>query len=217
MAGGDGRYAMTAPAKELAQAGYMAFTADYRTDWPEFIDDAQLAVRWVRANADTYGVDPERICAYGWSAGGQLAAMLAVRDTHDDGDLALADYSSRVACAVDLAGITDAALPGPFPVDDMWEAEHLGGTPQEAPEAYRDVSPAEFVDEKSAPMLVIQGSADTTNPVEQSRRLVTALQDAGVEVIYAELADESHFSVTDWPLNGPYTLAFLERHLHPDR
>ena len=39
---------MTAPAKELAQAGYVAFTADYRTDWQEFIDDAQLAVRWVR-------------------------------------------------------------------------------------------------------------------------------------------------------------------------
>jgi dipeptidyl aminopeptidase/acylaminoacyl peptidase len=143
--------------------------------------------------------------------------MLAVRDTRDDGDPALGDYSSRVACAINLAGIADAALPGPFATDDAWEAEHLGGTPQEAPEAYRDVSPVEFVDEQSGPMLVIQGSADTTNPVEQSRRLVTALEEAGVEVIYAELAVESHFSVSDWPLNGPYTLAFLERHLHPDR
>src|SRR5215204_2255454 len=137
------------------------------------------------ANADTYGVDPERICAYGHFTGGQLAAMLAVRDTRDDGDPALGDYSSRVACAVNLTGIADAALPGPFATDDAWEAAHLGGTPQEAPETYRDVSPVPFVDEQSGPMLVIQGSADTTNPVEQSRRLVTALEDAGVEVIYA--------------------------------
>jgi len=68
---GASRISLIAQALELARAGYVAFAVDYRWDWPEFIDDAQLAVRWVRANADGYGVDPERICAYGWSAGGQ--------------------------------------------------------------------------------------------------------------------------------------------------
>lgn len=213
---GDSRSAMNESARELAKAGYIAITVDYRADWPEFIDDAQLAVRWLRANADRYGVDPERICAYGWSAGGQLAAMLAVRDTRDDADPTLAEYSSQVACAVDLAGITDASLPGPTSTDDTWEAEALGGTPQEAPAAYQDVSPVAFVDEQSAPILVIQGSADSINPVEQSRQLVSAMQDAGAEVIYAELAGESHLSVADWTLNGPFTLAFLDRHLHPE-
>ncbi|MBA2598970.1 MAG: SDR family NAD(P)-dependent oxidoreductase [Chloroflexia bacterium] len=77
---GESRYARATEAQDLAQAGYVAVMVDYRMDWPEFIDDAQLAVRWVRANADRYGIDPERICAYGHSAGGQLAAMLAVRD-----------------------------------------------------------------------------------------------------------------------------------------
>ncbi|MBA2598380.1 MAG: prolyl oligopeptidase family serine peptidase [Chloroflexia bacterium] len=211
----ESRYARATEAQELAKAGYAAVMVDYRMDWPEFIDDGQLAVRWVRANADRYGIDPDRICAYGHSSGGQLAAMLAVRDTRDTADPPLAEYSSRVTCAVDLAGTADASLPSPVSGDDAWKAEHLGGTPEEVPEAYQDVSPAALVDEQSAPMLVIQGAADTNNPVEQSRRLVTALHEAGVEVVYAELVGEDHFTVADWTRTGPLVLAFLNRHLDP--
>ena len=212
---GESRYAMSSPAQELARAGYVAVTVDYTLKWPEFIDDAQLAVRWVRANADRYGIDPERICAHGFSAGGQLAAMLAVRDTRDTTDPELAEYSSRVACAVDLAGTTDATIPHPDSFENEVRAEELGGTLEEVPEAYRDVSPVAWVDERSAPMLVIQGTDDLTNPVEQSRLLVTALQEAGVEVIYAELVGEDHFSIFDWTLSGPLVFTFLDRHLDP--
>jgi acetyl esterase/lipase len=213
---GTTRLGMDKQARELAVAGYVAVTVDYTLKWPEFIDDAQLAVRWVRAHAAPYGIDPERICAYGWSSGGQLAAMLAVRDTRDTTDPELAEYSSRVACAVVLAGTADAALPSPDSEEDASEVEKLGGTPEEVPEAYRDVSPVAFVDEESAPMLVIQGTADSTNPVEQSRLLLTALQEAGVEVAYVELAGVGH-GVDEWNENGAFALAFLERHLHPER
>ena len=80
---------MADPARHLARAGYVAFAVDYRLvdaaaarhRWPAQLDDVQLAVRWVRANAGRYGVDPERVGAYGWSAGGQLAALLGTRDT----------------------------------------------------------------------------------------------------------------------------------------
>ena len=211
----ESRYATTTPAQELARAGYVAVMVDYTMKWPEFIDDAQLAVRWVRANADRYGIDPERICAYGFSAGGQLAAMLAVRDTRDTTDPEFAEYSSRVACAVDLAGTTDATIPHSDPYENEVRAEELGGTLEEVPEAYDDVSPVAWVDTKSAPMLIIQGTGDLTNPVEQSRLLVTALQEAGVEVIYAELVGETHFSIFDWTLSGPLVLTFLDRHLDP--
>jgi acetyl esterase/lipase len=61
---------MMASARALAEAGYVAFAVDYRLHWPEHIDDAQLAVRWIRANADRYGIDPERIGSYGHSTGG---------------------------------------------------------------------------------------------------------------------------------------------------
>jgi dipeptidyl aminopeptidase/acylaminoacyl peptidase len=213
---GSSGFSMLMQGMALAKAGYVAVTADYRADWPEFIDDAQLAVRWVRANAGTYGIDPDRICAYGWSAGGQLAAMLAVRDTRAEGDPDLAEYSSRVACAVDLAGPTDATIPDPSPSENEWTVEHLGGTPEEVPEAYRDVSPLAFVDERSAPMLIVHGNGDGTVPVAHSRLLAAALQEAGVEVVYAELDGEGH-SVVDWEVNGALTLAFLARHLDPAR
>lgn len=214
---GNSRFGMLQQAIELAKAGYVAVAVDYRLDWPEFIDDAQLAVRWVRANADRHGVDPDRIGAYGWSAGGQLAAMLAVRDTRDAGDPELAGYSSRVACAVDLAGVADATIPDPSALENEWVAEQLGGTPEEAPDAYRDVSPVAFVDEQTAPMLIVHGDRDGTVPLEHSRRLLSALQAAGVEVIYAELVGEDHGDVVNWPVSGAFTLAFLERHLHPER
>jgi acetyl esterase/lipase len=213
---GGGRIDMSSQAQELAEAGYVAFVVDYRLQWPEFIDDAQLAVRWVRANADQYGIDPERICAYGWSAGGQLAAMLAVRDTRDTTNPDLAAYSSRVACAVDLAGTTDATIPHPDAFENEARTEAVGGTLESMPEAYRDVSPVSFVDGDSAPMLIMHGADDTTTPVEQSRLLATALQEAGVEVVYAELSGLGH-GVDSWSLNGPYALAFLDRHLHPER
>ena len=213
---GASRFSMAPQARELTEAGYAAVTVDYTLKWPEFIDDAQLAVRWVRANAGRYGIDPERICAYGWSAGGQLAAMLAVRDTRDTTDPELAEYSSRVACAVDLAGTTDATIPHPDQFENEVRAEELGGTLEEAPEAYEDVSPVAWVDERSAPMLIIQGALDTTNPVEQSRLLATALQEAGVEVAYVELAHAGH-GIDAWQLNGAFSLAFLDRHLNPSR
>jgi acetyl esterase/lipase len=213
---GTTRLGMGQQAKKLADVGYVAVTVDYTLKWPEFIDDAQLAVRWMRANADRYGIDPERICAYGWSAGGQLAAMLAVRDTRDTTNPELAEYSSRVACAVDLAGTTDATIPHPDAFENEVRAEELGGTLEEMPEAYEDVSPVAFVDEESAPMLIVQGANDSINPVEQSRLLASALQEAGVEVIYAELAGVGH-EVDYWNLNGPFALAFLDRHLHPNR
>lgn len=210
-----GRVSMTGVALELARAGYVAFAVDYREDWPEHIDDAQLAVRWIRANADDYGVDPDRICSYGHSTGGQLAAMVGVRDTRDDADPALAEYSSRVACAIDVAGENDMTIPYPDDFWNTWLVDMLGGTLDEAPDRYRDVSPVAFVDDQSAPFLIIQGAEDTTISIEHARRMAEALQAAGVEVVSAELAGEDHFSVAEWSESGDLTLAFLERHLHP--
>jgi acetyl esterase/lipase len=211
----SGRSSMIAQAQALAEAGYVAFAVDYRLHWPEHIDDAQLAVRWVRANAGRYGVDPERICSYGESTGGQLAAMLGVRDTRDETDPALAEHSSRVACAVALAGEHDMTIPYTEDQWNTWLVDMLGGTLDAVPERYRDVSPVAFVDEQSAPFLVIHGGRDTTVPMEHSRRLAAALQAAGVEVVYADLVDEDHFSVADWGVSGDFALAFLDRHLHP--
>jgi acetyl esterase/lipase len=214
---------MALPARNIAEAGYVAFNVAYRRTgdptgefrWPDQLDDAQRAVRWVRANATEYGVDPTRIGAFGHSAGGHLASLLAVRDTRDDSDPDLAGVSSRVSCTVALAAHMDLLLPYPQEFDRESLRRLLGGTPDEEPDAYRDASPIAWVDETSAPFLIIHGGADDMNTPEHARTMTTALQDAGVEVIYAEFPDANHFTAADWVVAGPWALAFFDRHLDP--
>ena len=99
----------------FAQSGFVAVAADYRlfnakdsvNRWPAQLDDVQRAVRWVRANAAKYGVNPERLGVFGHSAGAQLASLLGMEDTRDNSDPALAKYSSRVQAVVDASGPTD--------------------------------------------------------------------------------------------------------------
>ena len=223
---------MEHPAQQLAQAGYVTFSVDYRLidaaalspvktlrvpgplryRWPAQLDDVQRAVRWVRASAADYGIDPMRVAAYGWSAGGQLAALLGTRDTRDTA-ASLASYPSRVTCVVDLAGDVDlAAYTQPPALHEV--VALLGGTPQEVPERYRDASPLSWIDGRTAPFLVIHGAQDEVVPIEQSRRLVATLRAAGVEVQYVELAGTGHGDL-GWARVGQATLAFLDRHLHP--
>jgi acetyl esterase/lipase len=97
----------------LARAGFVAVSVDYRlfhgteNRWPAQLDDVQRAVRWLRASAGKYGVNPDHIGAFGHSAGAQLAAFLGMEDTRDNSDAALAKYSSRVQAVVDVSGPTD--------------------------------------------------------------------------------------------------------------
>src|SRR6202161_2343375 len=97
----------------LARSGFVAFAVDYRllhgseNRWPAQLDDVQRAVRWIRANAAKYRVDPDHIGAFGHSAGAQLAALLGLEDPRDNSDPALASYSSRVQAVVDVSGPTD--------------------------------------------------------------------------------------------------------------
>ncbi len=209
---------MAVPAQHLAQAGYVAFSVDYRlvdaetggNRWPAQLDDVQRAVRWVRAHAAAYGVDAERVAAYGWSAGGQLAALLGVRGARD-ATIPPVRYSSRVACVVDLAGDVDLAAyqdpPALFEVIAL-----LGGTCQAVPERYRDASPLSWIDGETVPFLVVHGEQDDVVPLAQSQRLVAALRSAGVETQFVQLANAGHHTLA-WSRIGPAVLAFLDRHL----
>ena len=222
MGAGD-RSWMGDAAQGLAEAGYVAFSIDYRlfdggtrNRWPAQLDDAQRAVRWVRTNAETYGVDPDRIASYGHSSGAQLAAFLGTRDTRDDAEPALAGVSSRVACVVDMAGTMDLTVPQTDAENIAWIAALLGGTADAPPDqaAFRDFSPIAFVDATTAPFLILQGGADSPVNIENSRRMEAALRDAGVEVVYGEFPGLDHF-VWDWAHSGPWTLPFLNQHLSP--
>jgi acetyl esterase/lipase len=210
----------------LAEAGYTTFSLEYRlfvagdpaTLWPAQLDDVQRAVRWVRANADTYGVDPERVGAFGFSSGGQLAAFLGTRETRDNSDLGLAAYSSKVTCVVTMGGLFDFTFPDAHPGAQEIDAEILGGSAAAPPPpaAYEDFSPIAFVDGTSAPFLILQEGTEDVIPFEQPERMVDALESAGVEVSYRVFPDYTHDSWFSWAPEAPETLAFFEQHLQPD-
>jgi len=94
--------------------------------------------------------------------------------------------------------------------------DFLGGTIEEQPEAYRDASPLIWVDDAAAPFLIVHGG-DYVTTTEQSRRMVTALYEAGVRVSYVALPDIGHSGIGTWDLTGPLALAFLGMQLHPER
>lgn len=210
----------------LALAGYVTFNIEYRlfvpgdptTLWPAQLDDAQRAIRWVRANADTYGVDPNRIGAFGYSSGGQLAAFLGTRETRDNSDPALAEYSSKATCVVTMGGLFDFTFPNAHPDSPETDAEILGGSAEAlpAPTAYEDFSPISFVDSSSAPFLILQEGNPEVIPFEQPERMVAALQAAGVPVTYKVFPEYAHDSWFAWDSEAADTLQFYEQHLTPE-
>lgn len=183
-------------AREFAQKGYVVFSVGYRFapqyTYPAQLDDVQRAVRWIRAHAKDYCVNPKKIGALGGSAGGHLVALLGLRETRDNSDKNLAKYSSKVQCVVDLFGPTDlTTLPEDNPVISV-VYDFIGKKPKEAPDLYKDASPMYHINKKSAPFLVIHGTADPIVPVEQSDRFVEALKKAKVKVTYLRIEGVGH-------------------------
>lgn len=219
------RWDLGEAAFNLALAGYATFSIEYRlyvpgdanTLWPAPLDDAQRAVRWVRANAASYNVDPDRIGALGFSSGGQLAAFLGTRETNDDSDPQLAGYSSKATCVVTMGGLFDFTFPDAHPYSLETDAEILGGSATELPpaSAYADFSPISFVDESSAPFLILQEGNEDVIPYAHPLGMTAALQAAGVQVSYGWFPEYAHDSWFTWAPEAPETLAFFERHLRP--
>jgi acetyl esterase/lipase len=183
----------------LAAHGIVAFNINYRllrmadnsNPWPAQLQDVQLAMRWVRAHAKQYNIDPHHICALGTSAGGNLAALLGVQKAivpqlkgeDPQNETALyPDQSPQATCVVDVSGPTDLvnlSAPSSKPLAAM--ASSLVGEEKTLGQALAQISPIGMIDEHSAPMLVIYGTADKAVPPEtQSLPFYQALKDKGV-------------------------------------
>ena len=197
-AGDKGQYKDLAT--ELAKAGFVAFSLNYRLapkfQYPAALDDVQHAVRWVRAHATEYTVDGDRLGALGDSAGAHLAAFLGLRDTRDNSDKTLAGFSSRVKCVVDLYPPTDfTGSPEAAKINPAGLAmlqSFFGKKPEDAPDLYKDGSPITFVDKSASPFLIFHGDADKLVPIEQSKHLHDALKKVNVESTFVIFANEGH-------------------------
>jgi len=174
------------PIAEFAQAGYFAASIEYRLSgeakWPAQIQDCNLGVRWLRANAAKYKVYPDRIAVWGESAGGHLAACVATMgETKDlEGNGGYPGVSSAVQAAVIYYGPTD--LTTPDMVNNLGGAlEALFGAPYaQNPELWKSASPLYAIKAGDAPMFLAHGDADQLVPVTQSTIFDAALAKTGV-------------------------------------
>jgi acetyl esterase/lipase len=218
---------------QLAERGFVAATVSHRkaadAPFPAQIHDVKCAVRWLRAQAEKYHIDRERIGVLGYSSGGHLASLLGTTAGNRalEGDCGHAGQSSRVQAVVDCYGPTDLTAlyehckRGPFPALGMSVLETLvGGSPADLADGYAQASPVHHADKHAAPTLLIHGTEDKLVPLDQSQRLAAKLRQAGALVTLLPLDKAGHvFGSGSGDEHGrkadAATLEFLERSLKP--
>jgi acetyl esterase/lipase len=167
----------------LASRGYACFAPAYRLAprhrYPAQLEDCAYALQFVRSKAGELAVDPERIGALGFSAGGHLAALLGVLDDRRDPESAdlVQRESSRVACVVAYFPATLLTRKQELDFDTLPPPELFGDAPDSA---YAEASPVHHVTSDDAPFLFVHGDADDTVPVGHSLLMDEKLRAAGV-------------------------------------
>ncbi len=171
---------------DFVKRGYVSATVGYRFapkhPFPAQVEDVKCAVRFLRVNAEKYGLDPARIGAVGFSAGAHLSMMLGVMGKEDglEGEGGHADQPSQVNAVASYFGPTDFVTAEYPEASRKIVVAFLGGSREERPEAYRKASPVSYVSKGDAPTLVIQGTKDPLVPHTQATAMGDALTAAGV-------------------------------------
>lgn len=206
--------------RQLAQKGYVAATIGYRFcpkhPFPAQIQDAKCAVRFLRANAEKFHIDPDRVGATGFSAGAHLSMLLGAMDPSDglDDSGGSEGFSSKVQAVVAFFGPTDFELPAPPQthqlLEDFFGKENLG-----KPEALRRASPVAYVNAGDPPMLLLQGTSDPLVPHAHAIRMAEAMQKAGVPGRVELIVGGGHgnWSATEYTRAAAAMTAFFDEHL----
>jgi acetyl esterase/lipase len=188
--------------------------------WPAQIHDCKAAIRWLKANAGKYNLDPDRLAVWGSSAGGHLVAMLGLTADVPELEGTLGphtDRTSRVTCVVDWFGPSEFLHMN----DEPGSMDHLAANSPESlligcpiaenKDKARAVSPVTYVSKGDAPHLIMHGDKDRTVPHDQSVRLAAALEKAGVPCTFVTIKGAGH------GFGGPEiherVRLFLEKHL----
>ena len=212
---------------EYLKAGYAGASLNYRLSqhaiFPAQIEDVKAAVRWLRANAETYRLDPNRFAAWGSSAGGHLVAMLGTAGDVKEFEVGKnLEVSSRVQAVVDYFGPTDFLqmdahrLPDGLVHDapDSPESQLVGEPIQEHQDRVARANPVTYVSKDAPPFLIVHGDKDPLVPYQQSVLLNDALKKAGVPVTFYKVEGGGHGWFKD-PKVPELTKVFLEQHLKP--
>jgi acetyl esterase/lipase len=175
-------------AQYLADNGFAAVTIDYRmlpaVTVKECVYDCKAAVRWVRANADRYGLDPQTIGAIGASAGAHLAVLLGT--TADISELEGMGGNQHQSSAVQA--VVGIATPSFNLSKDSRISRWLGMSTEDL----KLMSPYENISKSSAPLYLIHGTADETVPPDNSQEMCDKYKEVGVHVELTWIPDEGH-------------------------
>lgn len=201
-------------ARALARRGFAAVVPSYRLApahrFPAALHDLQQAARWVRTQAALYRFDPERIGAFGYSAGGHLAALLGVIGDQDPLDTPHGGPDARVRAVVAGAAPFDLARYEDSPLLQEW----LGATLEQDRPLYALASPITHVSAGDAPMFIYQGSWDALVPLEMAQAMKAALDVVQVPSELFVVTGHGHFTL--FLLNDDSVAAaidFLDRQL----
>jgi acetyl esterase/lipase len=185
----------------MASKGWVCVSANYplspRSRWPEHIVALKRAVAWIREHGEEYGADPSFIAVTGGSAGGHLAALLALSANDPGFQPGFEDTDTSIQACVPHYGAYDfAAETGTRSTRERlgFVARYVvGKDPLEYPEIYRGASPLARVRADAPPFFVIHGHDDSLIPVREARAFVDALRAVSPNpVVYAELAGAQH-------------------------
>ena len=221
---------------DIVRAGFIVASVEYRLSgealFPAQIHDVKAALRFLRAEADTLGINPDCIAIAGFSAGAHLAALAATSAGNavlEDASLGL---STHVSAAIILAAPTDfvqnprATYPtlNPHAAEGHPCAEHLlvGGPVLEHLDLADLANPLRYIGPEVPPFLIVHGRHDEIVPIGQAELLYTVLVQAGAKVTFIEVEDGNHGF---WEADRPYPLEplppglmrwivrFLQQHL----
>ena len=205
---------------QFVEHGYVAVSPEYRfcpqDAFPAQIHDVKAAVRWLKVNAKKYRIDPERIGAMGFSAGGHLSLMLGLTSPNDglEGDVSAGAPDSRVKAVVNYFGPTDLAAKDIPDICKPWVKDFLGGSPQDRPDAAAKASPLTFVSQDDAPVLTFQGTKDSLVPYNQAIKLADAMSSAGVPGRVELILGADHgWAGAEMARTVNETFGFLDRYL----
>ena len=207
-------------ARDFAARGYVAATVGYRFcpkyTFPAQIEDVKCAVRFLRAHAKDYNIDPMHFGAVGFSAGAHLSMMLGAMGKEDglEGNGGSTDQSSQVQAVVSYFGPTDFLVTDLPDVSKGLVKDFVGGTSEQKTDAYRRASPITYVTKDDAPMLLFQGTKDNLVPHTQAVRMVDALTSAGVPGRVELIAGAGHgWGGAELARTAQVMYAFFDEHL----
>ncbi len=216
-----------------AKRGYVAATISYRLMqfdesrkenttaspiFPAQLHDCKAAIRWLRAHAGQYRVDPDRIGVTGGSAGGHLSLLVGLTDANAklEGEAGNLEQSSRVQAVVNVFGPTEMTQCEATSSVDWIFRLFLGGEPEQAAATYSEASPLTYVSSDDPPVLTLHGDQDKLVPIAQAKLLDEKMKAVGAQHRLIVFEGAGHGFSGKFRQDSEQAMwDFFDLHLHP--